>query len=569
MTTAVRRLTLALALLALCVPLPATAQAVKGKLDPATPPPPLMYHGLIPGLHKTAEVKAAVGDPEFAARWYSYKMYYPAKDRPGFYDVIHMDGNSPDSRLANIDAASVPDGYENASAIAAKFGEPQYELRMATWRLLDYSEKGVRFAVTPDGKTIGVAYFPHTYRRVPAGERSLVDLSQLRQGVQPAPAKPADLQGLRVGVAERIVSPKEKDWLNHPFEVTTDLKARIAVFQANGLTVGFVGADLFGMGYAQLKVIRDAAKEMGIDHVICGLSHNHAAGDTTGFYGFYPEKYIAHIQAQAIDGLKEALAKLQPVAELKVASKELPMDGIRVQHLFRNARNPGVLDPTIDLIQAIGKDGKTIVTMVHFACHVESIQEGGKEITADFPGYMCDQIQKDFGGQPLFLNGAVGGMVSGDNRARTDESSKEMGLQLAAIVKDLAKTAQPPATFEFAAECRSLEIPVTNKDFLPAFEKLGRPNNRGRALTDMTYIKLGEAQFISLPGELLPEVSFEILEHMDGFPRCLVGLGNDQMGYLIPPYDFRNDEYEESVSPGPSAAVQVRDMALRLTGKRP
>jgi hypothetical protein len=80
----------------------------------------------------------------------------------------------------------------------------------------------------------------------------------------------------------------------------------------------------------------------------------------------------------------------------------------------------------------------------------------------------------------------------------------------------------------------------------------------------MTYVRLGEAQFVTLPGELLPEVSFEILEHMNGFPRVLVGLGNDQLGYFVPPYDFRNDYYEETVSQGPAAALQVRDMAIRM-----
>jgi hypothetical protein len=80
----------------------------------------------------------------------------------------------------------------------------------------------------------------------------------------------------------------------------------------------------------------------------------------------------------------------------------------------------------------------------------------------------------------------------------------------------------------------------------------------------MMYIKLGEAQFITLPGELLPEVSFEIIEKMNGFPRMLIGLANDQLGYMVPPYDFRSDAYEESVSQGPAAATQVRDMAIRM-----
>ena len=44
----------------------------------------------------------------------------------------------------------------------------------------------------------------------------------------------------------------------------------------------------------------------------------------------------------------------------------------------------------------------------------------------------------------------------------------------------------------------------------------------------------------------------------------LVGLANDQLGYMVPPYDFRDDYYEESMSQGPAAATQVRDMAVRM-----
>lgn len=72
---------------------------------------------------------------------------------------------------------------------------------------------------------------------------------------------------------------------------------------------------------------------------------------------------------------------------------------------------------------------------------------------------------------------------------------------------------------------------------------------------------------MTLPGELLPEISFEIQEKMTGFPRILVGLCNDELGYIIPEYDFRSDEYEESMSQGPATAPIVRETAIRmLTG---
>ncbi len=562
MTTAIRFAAVLASVFAACSL--TSAQAVKGSVAADAPPAAVSYHGLVPGLDTMDRVKAALGEPIYAGRWYNYKMYYAAQDRPGLIDVVHMHGDKPDSPLAEIEAASVPDGFATETEIRAKLGAPEYELRMSTWKMLDYSSGGVRFALKTDGDTIGVAHIPQRVPRVPPGERALMDLTHLRSGPQPAPARPAALRGLKAGAAEVDITPTGEDWLGHKYAVVTPLKSRIVVFSDGDLTVAFVGADLFGVGHADNLAIRDRAKELGVDHTIVASSHNHAAGDTIGVYGHYPTEYIKHIQDQTVAGIQQALGSMRPVKELRAASRELPMDGIRVQGLFRNARNPGLLDPTLSTLQAIGTDGEPITTIIHFACHVESLEKGAREISADFPGYMCDQMKADGLGQPVFLNGALGGMVSGDNQARTHESSREMGLQLAAIAKELAANGVQPAEFEFLADRRPLHIPVANQDFIARYKAGARELVRGRIVTDMTYVRLGEAQFITLPGELLPEVSFEILEKMNGYPRMLLGLANDQIGYMVPPYDFRDDYYEETVSQGPATATQVRDMALRM-----
>jgi hypothetical protein len=241
------------------------------------------------------------------------------------------------------------------------------------------------------------------------------------------------------------------------------------------------------------------------------------------------------------------------------------MDGARVEGFIRNARNPALLDPTISILQPMGEDGRPIATVVHFACHVEGISAGVRELTADFPGPMCQQIAEDGGGQPVFLNGALGGMVSGDNKARTHEEARVMGLGLAAIVRDLAGTAQPAEKFTFSVDTRRVEIPVTN----PKFQALmllqnRRKLHRGRVVGEMSLITLGECQIVTVPGELLPEVGWEILEKMNGFPRMVVGLANDELGYIIPAWDYRAGEYEESMSVGAAAAPVVRDTALRM-----
>src|SRR5437867_3524382 len=276
-------------------------------------------------------------------------MLYPAEGRAGFLDAVYLHG--PGGMFANAEAASVPKGFENEAAIRSRLGEPEYELRMATFRLLDYSAKGVRFVVDRAGGTIGVAYFPHLRPRVHPGARHLVDLSRLRKGPEARPGGAAPLGGLEVGVSEVKLSPLEVEWLapkvREGYQPHDDLWARTIVLRQSGRTIAFVGADLFGMQRADILPMRERAAAGGVQDMVLAMSHDHAAPDTIGVYGHYPEKYIAYIQDQVVRGVLEAARRLRPVRELRAAARELPMNGARVAGYFRNARNPGLLDPTL------------------------------------------------------------------------------------------------------------------------------------------------------------------------------------------------------------------------------
>jgi hypothetical protein len=540
-------------------------QSPKGDLKPTDPMPPLKYHGLVPGLSTAEQVRQALGEPVHEAKWYAYKMLYNANGREGLLDSIHLHGK--EGAFGCAEAASVPPGYETREKVTAAFSEPEQEIRMATFSLLDYSAKGVRFVFDKNGNTIGVTYFPNVRTRVPEGAPRLLDVSQLREGPQPRPAKPAPLGGLKAGTAEVKITPTTPEWLTprvrDVFKVHDDMYARCVVFERDGVKIALVGADLFGMARIDIDVMRERAAKSGIDFMVLAMSHNHAAPDTIGVYGYYPAEYIKYLQDRVVDCVREAAGNLRPVKEFRAASREMPMDGGRVIGYIRNARNPGIVDPTLSVIQAIGTDGKPIATIVNFACHVEGLEHGVAELSADFPGYMCEQIRADGGGQAVFLNGAVGGMISGDSKARTHEESKNTGLGLAARVKELAATAQPPATFDFGFTTRKVTFPMTNPRFLPLYAARGGLDE-GRASSEMALVRLGEAQLVTLPGELLPEVSFEIQQKMTGFPRILIGLANDELGYIIPEYDFRSDGYEETMSQGKGIAPAVRETAIKL-----
>jgi len=567
-----RQATGALALaFALAAPSLVSGQAVKVGPAPGASPSPLLYEGLLPGVSSKEEIVARLGQPAHEGAWYAWKMLYPAKGRPGHFDAIHLAGR----KVGTIEAASIPEGYEDRAAIEAKLGAPEFLLELGGGAMADYSALGLRFTFDAAGRTVGVAYFPQGYPRVHAGERHSLSLRALRAapasgGVAAGGAPVGAAPDLLCGAAEADITPVEPDALGPiRYTVHDPLRARAVVLRSGGLTVAIVGGDIFGMQKLDVDPIEASLRESGIQHLVLAMSHVHTAGDPIGIYGFYPEKYVKRIQEGVKKAALDALAALRPVREVRVGARELPLDGARVEGFFRNARNPGIVDPQIAAIEVVGEDGKAIVTIAHATCHPEGIENDPKErtyeVSADFPGYLCEELRRSRGVQAVFLNGAVGGMVSGDTRERSHAEAEAHGKRIAKEIDGVLASAsarRPTLTLDR----RRVEIPVTNPRFV-AFELTGRKRSyRGRLPTELFLIRLGGVELLSVPGELLPELSFEILERMRGSPSLIVGLTNDQIGYILPAYDFRMGEYEESMSLGPAAGPIIVEQAWRMLG---
>ena len=70
--------------------------------------------------------------------------------------------------------------------------------------------------------------------------------------------------------------------------------------------------------------------------------------------------------------------------------------------------------------------------------------------------------------------------------------------------------------------------------------------------TEVNRIAVGPAEFLTIPGEALPNIGFYLKRHMKGTPRFLLGLCCDELGYILTPedYDLQLYKYETSVSIG-------------------
>ena len=64
---------------------------------------------------------------------------------------------------------------------------------------------------------------------------------------------------------------------------------------------------------------------------------------------------------------------------------------------------------------------------MNYAVHPEVIGAGQGILSPDLIGPLCDRIEQDAGGMAIFMNGAVGGMITADNRNLDQPSDPQRG----------------------------------------------------------------------------------------------------------------------------------------------
>jgi len=257
---------------------------------------------------------------------------------------------------------------------------------------------------------------------------------------------------------------------------------------------------------------------------------------------------------------------------------------------------------------------------VQWNCHPESLGPKNKLITADFPWATVNALKVKYNCPVVYLSGAVGGLMSNPSGRIFDDAGQEMpdgtfdyaeryGNAVAALADRALTAAEPVQLTPLAVSSRGIAIPVQNwlyraaRSFgvmkREAFLWTGDPQNQGDPMTrensdqqsaigsEVACLRLGDIYIACIPGELYPELVYgkfqEPVEPNADFPTApleptiaslfgqrkwmLVGLANDEVGYLIPkrqwdkspPYAYGREagQYGEINSCSPEAAPIV------------
>ena len=215
--------------------------------------------------------------------------------------------------------------------------------------------------------------------------------------------------------------------------VHDDMRVTAVAFeeQRGGQITAVVAANLYMIFRNDAEAIRAAVAERVSPALFERLDiaihadHNHHGPDTA--FDVNHEWYDFVIE-QTADAIVEAIDTVRP-ARLDVAETE---------HWFglRDSRDVQVMDPTLGVLRATATNGDTIATMVFWANHpevtlfwdppvaaiaddcVELGLEGDdcnaedRYFTADFPGWANRIIEDELGGEALFVNGAIGNLIT-------------------------------------------------------------------------------------------------------------------------------------------------------------
>jgi hypothetical protein len=239
--------------------------------------------------------------------------------------------------------------------------------------------------------------------------------------------------------------------------VRDPLHARALVLEIDRQRIALVSLDLGrapprqSTAAIRARVKKDAA----VDTVLLVASHTHH-GPVLELDTWPTPKapYIRELELKLGDVIVSAAKELKP-ARLGIASKEVA---------FNRNRHSKLPDRPVDrellVLRVEDTDGKAIAHAVNFAAHPTMLPAKLCKFSADWPGAMAAQVEKETGAPCLFLQGAAGDLSPDPAKGR---EADDFGKALAEEVLALAKKARCEALKKGTLQLHEDEFTFTSR----------------------------------------------------------------------------------------------------------
>jgi hypothetical protein len=377
--------------------------------------------------------------------------------------------------------------------------------------------------------------------------------------------------------------------------------------------------------------IRKVTPPLDFDYIAVLATHTHEAPDTEGQWGprsdgslpkrgVDPDWFVNTLANGVVQSVVDASKAMHSV-ELTAAQVHM---GQEITNLISDPRSPVVIDDSVTALKFSDvSTHETVGTWVSWGNHPETVADTNNLVTSDYPWALREYLEKRFGGTAVFSNGAIGGMMSSlgasvimpDGKSppgRTFAKAKAIGERVAEVAAEALDQATVSKAPEIAFGVKRLRVKAENEKLQfayagsiitrKAYYDPNRPpkgENTPTVDSEVAKIYVGPVRFVLVPGELFPEIAIGydakwafgkpqinpknpvppnmamapkgpyLKDQLGGAMPCVLGLANDHLGYLVPPYDFvldadkpwfdeaKGEHYEETNSIGQSVVPDL------------
>jgi len=183
--------------------------------------------------------------------------------------------------------------------------------------------------------------------------------------------------------------------------------------------------------------------------VCCSHTHSGPIGYADERSRAEDQQYIAFLVDQLVESAADALQTMQPVtlragtdyARININRRERAPSGDIII-----GQNPGgLVDHSVQIVQAVGTDNTVVATLVNYACHPVVMGPLNRLVSADWVGSMRKTVEQDTPGLCLFIQGATADLNprrmrwTADNWDEVEEQGQAVGE---AVLRAVGKAKQ-------------------------------------------------------------------------------------------------------------------------------
>jgi hypothetical protein len=356
---------------------------------------------------------------------------------------------------------------------------------------------------------------------------------------------------LKVGVAKAVINPPIGSYIagdkqNRKFTGILDslyVKAFVAYDGEKSLAI--VTVDCIGLLYNDLQKIREETSKLTFNipfapaNIILSSTHTHSGPDVVGIWGKdYTESgvdpaYIQFLAKAAAKVIHQASENLIPVS---VAYAETEFGHEWVANICDEE-----IDRSVTMLHFLNGKGNTVASITNFACHPTYLDAVITEVSSDYISGFYREMEKQLGGEHLFLQGAIGGWVQPVDKDGNYQNAIKRGKELADATLAASKKSKTLNSYKISVNKKIIKFPVENE----GWKQLAAAGIFHRKFTEfieseIVWFSIGEATFATHPGETAPAFGLQTKALMPEGPKFVLGLGQDALGYILKPEYFED-----------------------------